>query len=163
MEPLDTAPIWITAKAPLESMPAMWQGGQWKDTGCAVGRLLGPLVAFHCNTLGYFGLRVEELPVAPPLAPPMPSRLSPAAAYAACLVLGTCLLVAVVTYVAAPLSMPAATRHSLANTWLAMVLLSVVFSCGVHLTGDWIVCHSVGMLLHYLTMSCLLWMTVTIK
>jgi adhesion G protein-coupled receptor A3 len=144
-------------------MPVMWQGGHWKETGCAVGRLLGPLVAFHCNTLGYFGLRFEDLPVAPPQAPPMPSRLSPAAAYAACLVLGTCLLVAVVTYVAAPLSMPAATRHSLANTWLAMVLLSVVFSCGVHLTGDWIVCHSVGMLLHYLTMSCLLWMTVTIK
>ncbi|XP_059471562.1 adhesion G protein-coupled receptor A2 [Neocloeon triangulifer] len=162
-EPLDSTPVWVTAKAPLESMPVAWVNGRWNEVGCAVGRLLGPLVLFHCNSLGYFGLRHEAIPALPTLPPPLPSRLSPAAAYAACLVLGTCLLVAVVTYVASPLSMPASTRHSLANTWLAIVLLSVVFSCGVHLTGDAIVCHSVGLLLHYLTMSCLLWMTVTIS
>ncbi|XP_065353104.1 adhesion G protein-coupled receptor A3 [Cloeon dipterum] len=163
LTPLSSEYVWVTLKSPIDSMPVTWVDGRWSEAGCNVSHLLEPLLLFHCNSLGYFATRQVAAMVQSTELPALPSRFSDAFAYASCLVLGVCLVVAVITYVASPLSMPAATKHSLVNTWVAFLLLSLTFSCGIYLTGDPLVCNSIGLLIHYFSMSCLLWKTVTVS
>lgn len=54
-------------------------------------------------------------------------------------------------------------KHSLINTWLAMGLLCFMFTLGIYQTEDVQLCQAIGLIVHYLTLSCLLWITVTVS
>ena len=58
------------------------------------------------------------------------------------------------------LRMTQPTRHSLINTWISVGLLMVAFTLGVRPVLGKVPCQVAGLLLHYLTLSSLLWMVV---
>jgi G protein-coupled receptor 125 len=58
------------------------------------------------------------------------------------------------------LKMTQPTRHALINTWISVALLMVAFTLGVRPVLGKLPCQITGLLLHYLTLSSLLWMVV---
>lgn len=58
------------------------------------------------------------------------------------------------------LKMTQPTRHSLINTWISVSLLIIAFTLGVRPVLGKLPCQMAGLLLHYLTLSSLLWMVV---
>lgn len=70
-EVLTSAPVWVTLRAPLDSLarPVVWDGrGTWAEQGCQLSRMLGSLLVFQCSRLGYFALKQD---LTPPLITPL--------------------------------------------------------------------------------------------
>lgn len=53
------------------------------------------------------------------------------------------------------------TKHALINTWIAIGLLCFMYTLGIYQTEDVKLCQILGLLIHYLSLSCLLWMCVS--
>jgi len=51
-------------------------------------------------------------------------------------------------------------RHAVVNLCIAMLLLCVLYTVGIHLTVPVIACRVIGITVHYLSLSVLLWITV---
>ena len=58
------------------------------------------------------------------------------------------------------LKMTQPTRHALINAWLSVALIMIAFTLGVRPVLGKLPCQIAGILLHYLTLSSLLWMVV---
>lgn len=58
------------------------------------------------------------------------------------------------------LKMTQPTRHALINGWLSLAFMMTAFTLGVRPQWGKLPCQVVGLLLHYLTLSTLLWMVV---
>lgn len=157
----------ISAPRPVWWNPDLNDGnGGWTLEGCPQSpQLLHGLLVFTCNRLGYYGLLqhtqflndfVDEKAGAR-------FRLSPPAFYVGGIVLFICTWINIATYLAAGSSIQMArrTRHALVNTWLAMSLLSFVFTVGIYQTEDYKLCQVVGVTIHYFSLCVLLWMCVS--
>ncbi|XP_061713898.1 adhesion G protein-coupled receptor A3 [Cydia pomonella] len=90
-------------------------------------------------------------------------KVSHPAVYVGSLVLGGCLAAAATTYAAAfpALLMPRRAKHALLNTWLAQAALCFLYTLGIYQTEDVRLCRALGLLIHYLSLCCLLWMCVS--
>lgn len=99
------------------------------------------------------------------LSPPIPIQLLhllPPPVYVGSVVGVLCSLTACLCYLihGQRLKMTQATRHSLLNGWLSVALLMAAFTVGVRPQLGKVSCQVFGLLLHYLTLSSLLWMVV---
>ncbi|XP_034243765.1 adhesion G protein-coupled receptor A3 [Thrips palmi] len=170
-------PLYIAVRAPAVheaggwARPVWWDedlnagAGGWSKQGCALSHLMHGKLVFNCDRFGYFGL-LQEMPYEfEQRVPRSILQLAHPAIYIGSLILILSLIIAIVTYVVAGphIQMPKRTKHALINTWIAIALLSFMFSIGVHQTDDVELCQSVGMILHYLTLCALLWMAVTVS
>ncbi|XP_063362819.1 adhesion G protein-coupled receptor A3 [Cydia amplana] len=90
-------------------------------------------------------------------------KVSHPAVYVGSLVLAGCLAAAATTYLAAfpALLMPRRAKHALLNTWLAQGALCLFYTLGIYQTEDARLCRALGLLIHYLSLCCLLWMCVS--
>ncbi|XP_063621830.1 adhesion G protein-coupled receptor A3 [Cydia splendana] len=90
-------------------------------------------------------------------------KVSHPAVYVGSLVLTGCLAAAATTYLAAfpALLMPRRAKHALLNTWLAQAALCFLYTLGIYQTEDVRLCRALGLLIHYLSLCCLLWMCVS--
>ncbi|KAK3928787.1 Adhesion G protein-coupled receptor A2 [Frankliniella fusca] len=139
--------------------------GGWSEQGCTLSHLMHGKLVFYCDRFGYFGL-LQELPFE--FLERVPRgflQLAHPAIYIGSSILILSLIIAIVTYVVVGprIQMPKRTKHALINTWIAIALLSFMFSIGVHQTDDVELCQSIGVILHYLTLCSLLWMAITVS
>ncbi|XP_069684373.1 adhesion G protein-coupled receptor A3 isoform X2 [Periplaneta americana] len=172
-----THPVYVMLRAPLlhhtagSPKPVWWDSlmnngtGGWSQTGCQLSHFVHGLLVFQCNRLGYFGLLQKDIFLYDHMGRVSGAkfRFSHPAVYVGSVVGVISLMVAIVTYIIchASIQMSKKTKHSLINTWVAMALLCFMYSLGIHQTEDVKICQGVGLLLHYLTLSSLLWMAVT--
>lgn len=89
-------------------------------------------------------------------------RYSNPAIYIGSIATVTCLVIMSVTYIICytSIAMPKRAKHCVINTWFAMALLSFFYSIGIYQTENIPICQGVGLILHYLSLCCLLWMAV---
>lgn len=59
--------------------------------------------------------------------------------------------------------MPKKAKHCVVNTWVAIALLCFLYSSGIQQTENIEICQGVGIGLHYLSLCCLFWMTVSAR
>nr|CAD7401289.1 unnamed protein product [Timema cristinae] len=163
-------PVYVMLRAAKSSSPrpVWWDAslnnhtGGWSQAGCRLSHVLHGLLVFQCDRLGYFALMQDQQNKRTRVAGGI-SRWSHPAIYMGSLIGVFCLTICVLSYIIchASIQMSKKSKHCLANTWAAMALLCLVFSVGIRSTEDEWFCKGVGLLLHYLTLSSLLWMSVT--
>ncbi|KAK7870368.1 hypothetical protein R5R35_000539 [Gryllus longicercus] len=172
-----TEPVYVMFRAPDSlyhysdsPLPVWWDSsldnglGGWNKNGCNLSHYLHGLLVFQCNRLGYFGLlQKKDSFYTSTVRTGAKFRFSHPVVYIGSFVCIVCLTAAIVTYALchASIQMSKKAKHSLTNTWIAMALLCFMYSTGIHQTEDIKVCQGVGLVLHYLSLSSLLWMTVT--
>lgn len=93
---------------------------------------------------------------------PQPLQLLPSPVYVGSVIGMLCHLTAFLCYVIhrPRLRMTPSTWHALINTWLSVAFLMVTFTLGVRPILGKVPCQITGLLLHYLTLSSLLWTVV---
>lgn len=172
-----TEPIYVMLKTPSiysieQSLPrpVWWNvnlnngSGGWSTEGCFVSHELEDNLVFNCKQLGYYGLlqNVEKLNYFQIGAK---FRLSHPAIYVGSSILFVSMLVCILTYLMCytSIQMPKKAKHSLINTWIAVVLLCFIYVFGIYQTEDAELCQAVGLMLHYFTLSSLLWMCVSVN
>ncbi|BET01855.1 LRRCT [Nesidiocoris tenuis] len=147
--------------------PAWWDEalGDWVVPPCRPSHLLADLLVTKCHHLGYFALISDLRSAPPPVMEQARSRMSSPAVFAGTFIGGTCLLVAAFTYAICHSSIQMSDRmkHALANSWIAISALAMVFNMGIYQTEDIRVCQAIGLLLHYLTLCSLFWLAVSIN
>lgn len=74
-------------------------------------------------------------------------------------------MVAILTYTVcySAIHMAPRVKHALINCWLSFSLLCFMYTLGIYQTEDMKLCQAIGLLLHYLTLSSLLWITVAVS
>ncbi|XP_036145260.1 adhesion G protein-coupled receptor A3 isoform X2 [Monomorium pharaonis] len=169
-------PVYVMLKAPLyhyngkRPRPVVWDEtlnnvGAWTSDGCQLTNLLNNLIVFHCDRLGYYGLlqEISHFDMNGNSLHGAKFRYSHPAIYIGSFVTITCLMIMSVTYIISYMSitMPKKAKHSVVNTWFAMALLSFLYSIGIQQTEHMEICQGVGLVLHYLSLCCLLWMAVS--
>lgn len=147
--------------------PVWWSesAGQWAVRPCHPADIRHDLLVLNCTSLGYFAL------VSSAHSPPHPrleqakSRPTSPGVFVGTFIGATCLLIAAFTYAVchSSIQMSGRMKHALANTWMAIAFLAIVFSIGIYQTENIKICQTVGLLLHYLTLCSLFWMAVSIN
>ncbi|XP_043512132.1 adhesion G protein-coupled receptor A3 isoform X4 [Frieseomelitta varia] len=170
-----TEPVYIMLKAPLyyyagkKLLPVVWddtlnKSGGWTSDGCYLRNILNNLIIFHCNRLGYYGLLQDTstLDYDGNSISGAKFRYSNPAIYIGSITIITCLVIMCITYIICytSITMPKKAKHCVINTWFAMALLSFFYSIGIYQTENIPICQGVGLILHYLSLCCLLWMAV---
>ncbi|XP_066991624.2 adhesion G protein-coupled receptor A3 [Anabrus simplex] len=169
-----TDPVYVMFRSPMihhfsdSPQPVWWDGlGGWNQDGCQLSHFLPGLLVFQCNRLGYFGLLQKIDPLYDPSGRLSGAkfRFSPPAVYVGSFIIVVSLTLAVVTYIICfpSIQMSKKVKHSLTNTWISLALLCFLFSAGINQTEDLKICQGVGLSLHYLSLSSLLWMAVTVS
>ncbi|XP_014276232.1 adhesion G protein-coupled receptor A3 [Halyomorpha halys] len=147
--------------------PVWWSEttGQWAVRPCRPADILHDLLVLHCTSLGYFALASSIHSSSYPRLEQSKSRHSPPGIFVGTFVGSTCLIVAAFTYAVcySSIQMSGRMKHALANTWLAISFLSLVFSVGIYQTENIRFCQGIGLMLHYLTLCSLFWMAVSIN
>lgn len=169
--------VYITLRSAIYSysiMPVWWRAnasasghGEWSSEGCKIVKMHNSLVVFRCDRLAHFGLLqdmaarhrgrggAKEGAAFRPSAPGV---------YVGSAVCAAFLMASIATWAAhhSRIATASKNKHSLLNTWVALLLLVALFTAGVHQTHHRPLCQGVGVALHYLTTCVLLWTTVTV-
>ncbi|XP_024943552.1 adhesion G protein-coupled receptor A3 isoform X2 [Cephus cinctus] len=169
-------PVYVMLKAPLyhyagsKLKPVVWdtkfnESGGWTSDGCQLSNLVNNLIVFHCNRLGYYGLLQDTsyLNEEGGSLTGATFKYSHPAVYVGSFVAIVCLTFTSVTYMIcyASIIMPKKVKHCIVNTWIAIALLCFLYTAGIHQTENVQICQGVGLVLHYLSLCCLLWMAMS--
>lgn len=131
---------------------------------CKVSHVVAEMMILSCSRLAYVGLAQSvETGIYGARTGGARFKVSHPAVYVGSLVLITCLSASALTYLACfrVLLMPARAKHALLNTWLAIGLLCFLYTLGIYQTEDVRLCRVLGLLIHYLSLCCPLWMCVS--
>ncbi|XP_043685451.1 adhesion G protein-coupled receptor A3 isoform X2 [Vespula pensylvanica] len=169
-------PVYIMLRAPLhhyvgkKPKPVIWdetlnESGGWISDGCQLSNLFNNLIVFQCNKLGYYGLLQDVSYLSQDgfsINGPKFKYSNPAI-YVGTFITIICLLITSVTYIVcySSINMPKKVKHCVINTWFAVALLSFIYSIGIQQTESIQICQGIGLVLHYLSLSCLLWMATS--
>ncbi|XP_008207525.2 adhesion G protein-coupled receptor A3 isoform X1 [Nasonia vitripennis] len=173
-----TEPVYVMLRAPLihhassKPVPVVWDSslnnetGGWTNDGChLLSNYINNLIIFHCDRLGYYGLLQDKsfLDIDGKTLVGAKFKYSNPAIYVGSFILLVCLICTTVTYVCcyASIAMPKKAKHCVVNTWVAIALLCFLYSSGIQQTENIEICQGVGIGLHYLSLCCLFWMTVS--
>ncbi|PKK17018.1 hypothetical protein A306_00000249 [Columba livia] len=126
--------------------------GGWSAEGCQLASREPNVTSLHCRHLSNVAV-LMELSSFPSEAGGAGEVLHPAM-YTCTAVLLLCLFTTIITYIG---------WHMLLNLCFHMAMTAAVFAGGITLTGYLIVCQAVGIILHYSSLSTLLWMAVTAR
>ncbi|XP_058797797.1 adhesion G protein-coupled receptor A3 isoform X2 [Phymastichus coffea] len=172
-----TDPVYVMLKVPLipfansKPIPVVWDSslnnetGGWSNEGCHLSNFINNLIIFHCDRLGYYGLLQDKSFIAEDgkVFAGAKFKYSNPAIYVGSFILLVCLICTAVTYVCcyASIAMPKKAKHCVINTWVAIALLCFLYTSGIQQTENIEICQGVGISLHYLSLCCLFWMTVS--
>ncbi|XP_019760183.2 adhesion G protein-coupled receptor A3 isoform X2 [Dendroctonus ponderosae] len=167
-------PVIVTIRAPHSTSyevapftPVYWDqaAGNWSADECQFGHHWQDYMVFSCRKLGYYGLMQEVAYSNSTETYPGVFRLSHPAIYVGNALLFVSLLTAILSYILGFVSiqMPKKAKHCLINTWAAIALLCFIYSFGIYQTQDQKLCQIIGLILHYLSLSSLLWMCAAVN
>lgn len=148
--------------------PVIWDHelGIWTNQGCQPVQMsyVNGLFVFTCNRFGYYAViqNVNYLNDFDDERAGQKFRLSPPGFYVGSFILFACLWINIITYVVAGnmIHMSRRIKHSLINTWIALSALVFFFTVGIYQTENFDICQVFGIVLHYLCLSVLLWISV---
>lgn len=171
-----SSPVYVMMRiADGPGIPAIWDPqlnngtGGWNTKGCQLSHYLHEnIVVFTCNYLGYYAVLQDVQYLDDRIIETVSGakfRLSHPAAYIGGFVMFVCVLLAIVTYLMcySSIQMAKKAKHALINMWIALVWLCFIYTFGIYQTEDVQVCQAVGIIIHYLTLSVLLWMCVAVS
>lgn len=122
------------------------------------------MIIISCTKLAYVGLLQNvETGIYGARTDGARFKVSHPAIYVGSLILIGCVSCATLTYIMCypAIQMAKKTKHALINTWIAIGLLCFMYTLGIYQTEDVKLCQILGLLIHYLSLSCLLWMCVS--
>ncbi|XP_047479451.1 adhesion G protein-coupled receptor A3-like [Penaeus chinensis] len=167
--------VYITLRSAIYShniMPVWWKEnvagkhGNWTSEGCKIVRMHNSLIVFHCDRLAHFGLLQDMAALHRNQAGARGAefRLSAPGVYVGSAICILFLMASIVTWAAHHhrIATMNKNKHSLMNTWIALLLLVTMFTVGVYQTENQQLCQGIGVALHYLTTCVLLWIIVTV-
>ncbi|XP_063912971.1 adhesion G protein-coupled receptor A3 isoform X1 [Zophobas morio] len=166
-----TDPVFVMLKVPemLEGaapVPVWWDShlNTWSSEGCQFSHEYQEHVVFYCHNFGYYGL-LHDVATLRHTYSGARFKLSHPAIYVGSIILFASLLVVILTYLFSyhSIQMPKKAKHSLINLWVAVCLLCFFYVFGIYQTEDLRICEIVGMILHYFTLSSVLWMCVGVN
>ncbi|NXC39238.1 AGRA2 protein, partial [Penelope pileata] len=163
-----TEPVAVSLRHPGEGadpVAAYWNfevlGGMggWSAEGCQLAAREPNVTSLHCRHLSNVAVLMELSGF--PSDVRGPEVLHPAM-YTCTAVLLLCLFTTIITYIVnhSTIHITRKCWHMLLNLCFHMAMTSAVFAGGITLTGYLIVCQAVGIILHYSSLSTLLWMAV---
>ncbi|NXF70372.1 AGRA2 protein, partial [Ciccaba nigrolineata] len=134
--------------------------GGWSAEGCQLAAREPNVTSLHCRHLSNVAV-LMELSGFPSEARGAAEVLHPAM-YTCTAVLLLCLFTTIITYIVnhGTILIPRKGWHMLLNLCFHIAMTAAVFAGGITLTGYLIVCQAVGIILHYSSLSTLLWMAV---
>uniref|UniRef100_A0A8B9DEY1 Adhesion G protein-coupled receptor A2 n=1 Tax=Anser cygnoides TaxID=8845 RepID=A0A8B9DEY1_ANSCY len=164
-----TEPVAVSLRHPGEGadpVAAYWNfevlGGMggWSAEGCQLAAREPNVTSLHCRHLSNVAV-LMELSGFPSEARGPVEVLHPAM-YTCTAVLLLCLFTTIITYIVnhGTIHITRKCWHMLLNLCFHIAMTSAVFAGGITLTGYLIVCQAVGIILHYSSLSTLLWMAV---
>ncbi|XP_018330847.1 adhesion G protein-coupled receptor A3-like [Agrilus planipennis] len=171
-----TEPIYIMLRIPTTyydstaSIPVWWDPeanegrGNWTSEGCQFSHEIRENLIFSCKNFGYYAF-LEDVTKYNVIETGAKFKLSHPAIYIGSFVLFSCLLITITTYAFCYVSiqMPKKAKHSLINLWIVIMMLVYIYVFGIYQTEDTFLCQIVGIVLHYLTLSSLLWVVVGVS
>ncbi|XP_053950109.1 adhesion G protein-coupled receptor A3 isoform X1 [Anastrepha ludens] len=150
-------------------IPAWWDSeeNEWNTRECRKLYLHRGLLLFTCSRLGYYGLlqRREYLNDYTIEGSGATFKFAPVSIYVGSIVVFFCSWINIATFIIfrKAIRMNRQQRHSLVNIWLSVSSLSAVFVVGIYQTEYPHICRIVGILLHYFSLSVLLWLCVCLS
>ncbi|NWY35555.1 AGRA2 protein, partial [Pheucticus melanocephalus] len=134
--------------------------GGWSAEGCQLAAREPNVTSLHCRHLSNVAV-LMELSGFPSEAQGAVEVLHPAM-YTCTAVLLLCLFTTIITYIVhhGTILIPRKGWHMLLNLCFHIAMTAAVFAGGITLTGYRAVCQAVGIILHYSSLSTLLWMAV---
>ncbi|NWZ95524.1 AGRA2 protein, partial [Nesospiza acunhae] len=134
--------------------------GGWSAEGCQLAAREPNVTSLHCRHLSNVAV-LMELSGFPSEAQGTVEVLHPAM-YTCTAMLLLCLFTTIITYIVhhGTILIPRKGWHMLLNLCFHIAMTAAVFAGGITLTGYRAVCQAVGIILHYSSLSTLLWMAV---
>ncbi|XP_057213521.1 adhesion G protein-coupled receptor A2 isoform X1 [Triplophysa rosa] len=145
------------------SVQALKHRGSWSLDGCQVAHTDASTSTLRCSVLSNYAV-LQEMPDFPGSNAISVEVLHPVI-YTCTAVLLLCLFTIIITYILHHSSIRITRKswHTLLNTCFHIAMTSAVFAGGITLTGYPIVCQAVGIVLHYSSLSTLLWIGVSAR
>ena len=152
--------------------PAWWDSrannglGAWRSEFCKVMRASWDRSVFSCNRLGYYALLTEavagergDLVTRAGGSTPGPAH---SAVYTGTIisVLLLCATVSMFTLLYDKIRITKRLKHALPNFWMSLIFLLVFFALSISVQSARQLCQTVGVLLHYFTLTTCLWLTI---
>ncbi|KAF2360396.1 GPS motif protein [Trinorchestia longiramus] len=140
--------------------------GRWSSDGCKILKIVNSQVVFQCNRLAHYGVMQDmNFLKFGDKEKGANFRFSAPAVYLGSFVCALLLMITIVTWaVHHPfIHTTSKNKHSYINTWIALVMLIVLFTVGVYQTENRALCQGVGVVLHYLSSCVLLWIIVSVS
>ncbi|XP_053605055.1 adhesion G protein-coupled receptor A3 [Plodia interpunctella] len=161
-------PVIVTVRGGADARVAVWARAlrRWTDntTDCRISHVVSEMIIISCTRLAYVGLLQNvETGFYGARTDGARFKVSHPAVYVGSLILIGCVSCATLTYIMCypAIQMAKKTKHALINTWIAIGLLCFMYTLGIYQTEDVKLCQILGLLIHYLSLSCLLWMCVS--
>ncbi|XP_051525299.1 adhesion G protein-coupled receptor A2 [Myxocyprinus asiaticus] len=145
------------------SLHALEHHGSWSLNGCQLAHTDASSSTLRCSVLSNYAV-LQEMPDFLG-SPPVPVEVLHPVIYTCTAVLLLCLFTIIITYILHHSSIRITRKswHTLVNTSFHIAMTSAVFAGGITLTGYPIVCQAVGIVLHYSSLSTLLWIGVSAR
>uniref|UniRef100_A0A671UBR3 Adhesion G protein-coupled receptor A2 n=1 Tax=Sparus aurata TaxID=8175 RepID=A0A671UBR3_SPAAU len=165
-------PIWVSlrhlspgsdAVAAQWSLKALERQGSWSQEGCQLVHSDSSTSTMRCSLLSNYAV-LQEVPDFPNPAPISVRVLHPVV-YACTAVLLLCLFTIIITHILHHSSIYISRKswHTLLNTCFHIAMTSAIYAGGISLTSYPVVCQAVGIVLHYSSLSTLLWIGVSAR
>uniref|UniRef100_A0A8C7RGC2 Adhesion G protein-coupled receptor A1 n=1 Tax=Oncorhynchus mykiss TaxID=8022 RepID=A0A8C7RGC2_ONCMY len=131
--------------------------GGWRAEGCHITDSLGSTTTIHCTHHNNFAVLMKVLSF-----PPYPGEFLHPVVYACTAVMLLCLFASIITYIVHHSTIRISRKgwHMLLNFCFHTALTFTVFAGGINRIKYPIICQAVGMVLHYSSLSTMLWLGV---
>ncbi|XP_067638481.1 adhesion G protein-coupled receptor A3 [Eurosta solidaginis] len=150
-------------------IPAWWDNelNNWNTKECRKIYFHRGLLLFTCSQLGYYGILqnrkfLNDYAIE---GSGETFKFAPAGIYVGGVIVFFCSWINIVTFIIfrKAIRMNREQRHSLVNIWISVSCLSACFIIGIHQTEYSEICRVTGILLHYFSLSVLLWLCVCLS
>uniref|UniRef100_A0A3B4C642 Adhesion G protein-coupled receptor A1 n=1 Tax=Pygocentrus nattereri TaxID=42514 RepID=A0A3B4C642_PYGNA len=134
--------------------------GGWRAEGCHITATAGNTTTIHCNHHNNFAVLMKVLSF-----PPYPGEFLHPVVYACTAVMLLCLFASIITYIVHHSAIRISRKgwHMLLNFCFHTALTFAVFAGGINRIKYPIFCQAVGVVLHYSSLSTMLWLGFTAR
>ncbi|XP_059497125.1 adhesion G protein-coupled receptor A2-like isoform X2 [Stegostoma tigrinum] len=137
--------------------------GGWQIAGCQITQTKANITNMWCHTLSNIAVLKVSNPQ-PALDPGVIQVLHPII-YSCTVVLLVCLFIAIISYILKHNTIRVSRKnwHMLLNLWFHISMTCAVFTGGINQTQYGLICQVIGIVLHYSSLSTLLWIGVAMR
>ncbi|XP_039626559.1 adhesion G protein-coupled receptor A3 isoform X1 [Polypterus senegalus] len=137
--------------------------GGWRGDRCHITGSAGNITTLRCTNNNNFAILMDFKTVLP--FPPYPGEYLHPVVYACTAVMLLCLFASIITYIVHHSTIRISRKgcHMLLNFCFHTALTFAVFAGGINRIKYPIICQAVGIVLHYSTLSTMLWLGVTAR